>query len=33
MNTVEMITFLIIFISTVLISAWRTNKIDNKENL
>ena len=33
MNNIEMITFLIIFISTILFSSWRINKIENKDNL
>lgn len=33
MKTVEMITFLIIFICTILFSSWRINKIENKDNL
>lgn len=33
MKTVEMITFLIIFIGTILFSSWRINKIENKDNL
>lgn len=33
MNTIEMITFLVIFICIVITSAWKTNKIENKDNL